>query len=77
MLPPTTTIQDQVNVRIAWTAADVNSDALVEYEILIRASDGTTFAEENASCDGSASGPRTDNYCDIPLTTLRAPGGAF
>jgi hypothetical protein len=72
MLPPTTAIQDLVNVRIAWAAADANSDPLLAYEVLIRTSDGTTFAPETASCDGSAAGPRADNRCDIPLTTLRA-----
>ena len=53
-------------------AADANSDPLSAYEILILTSDGITFSEETSACDGSASGPLTNNYCDIPMATLRA-----
>lgn len=69
---PTTVIQDETNVRVEWVAADANSDPLDEYEILILASDGVTYAEETTSCVGSDSGPLTNSYCDIPLANLRA-----
>lgn len=72
MAAPTTAVQDAVNIRVAWGAADANSDPLIAYEILILTSDGVTFAEETSSCDGSTSGPLTSNYCDIPMATLRA-----
>jgi hypothetical protein len=68
---PTTTVQDVVNIRVAWVAADANSDPLVAYEILILTSDGTTFATDTTTCDGSTSGPLANNFCDIPMATLR------
>jgi hypothetical protein len=69
---PTTTKQDDVNVRIGWEAADSNSDPLDAYEIMILTSDGVTYAEESVSCDGSTSDPITNNYCDVPMANLRA-----
>jgi hypothetical protein len=73
MAAPTTAVQDVVNIRVGWVAADANSDPLVAYEILILTGDGTTFAEETTTCDGSSNGPLTNKYCDIPMSTLRAP----
>jgi hypothetical protein len=69
---PTTTIQDETNVRVTWVAADANSDPLDAYEILILASDGVTYEEETSDCDGSDAGPLTNNYCDIAMANLRA-----
>ena len=34
MAAPTTAVQDVLNIRVAWVAADANSDPLIAYEIL-------------------------------------------
>jgi hypothetical protein len=52
MPAPTTSIQDAVNVRVAWEAADANSDPLDAYEVLIATSSGD-FLTELTDCDGS------------------------
>jgi len=72
MLAPTSAIAGEVYVRVAWAAADANSDPLDAYEVLIATSAGT-FETELTACDGASAGPVSDNYCDIPLLTLRAP----
>ena len=60
-------------MRISWSAADVNSDPLEAYEVLILTSDEETYVEEITFCDGEAdSNIRSKNYCDIPMTTRRA-----
>ena len=69
---PTTTKENEIYVRIAWSAADSNSDPLDAYEIMILTSDGTTYAQELVSCDGSSSDPIANNYCDVPMASLRA-----
>ena len=70
MLTPTTSISE-VNVRVAWTAADSNSDPLDAYEVLIATSAGS-FVTELTACNGATAGPLSNNFCDIPLLTLRA-----
>ena len=73
MAATTTAVRDLVNIRVGWVAADANSDPLAAYEVLILTGDGVTFAEDTTTCDGSSTGPLTNNYCDIPMATLRAP----
>jgi len=73
MAAPTTTISGATNVRVAWTAADGNSAVLDAYQVWILASDGTTFAEDSVYCGGANTlTTLISNYCDIPLTALRA-----
>jgi len=60
MLAPTTAISSAVNVRVAWVAADANSDPLDAYEVLIATKAGT-FVAELTDCDGSTAGPLSNN----------------
>jgi hypothetical protein len=68
---PTTAISGLVNVRVAWVAAYANSEPLDAYEVLLATSSGA-FVAELSSCDGASAGPLSNNFCDIPLLTLRA-----
>ena len=73
MRPPQTAIHtDPTFVRISWTGAEANSDPLTDYEILILTSVSEVYSTETSSCDGSDNTILANNYCDIPLTTLRA-----
>ena len=58
-------------VRITWTAAPANSDALTAYEILIRETGGVQYSA-SASCDGSLASVRAAGYCEVPFTVLRS-----
>ena len=40
-------------VKIAFTPPAANGETITHYDIEIRYSDGTTFAEDNTDCDGS------------------------
>jgi hypothetical protein len=64
---------DPLSVKISWTAPDDNSDAIVEYEILIGKTGGTEYAEEPVACDGVDASIVSARQCFVPLTTLRAP----
>jgi hypothetical protein len=67
---------DALAVEISWTAPTNNYDALTEYEVLILQSDGVTYAEEPATCDGTGNTDMlNDRECSIPLQTLRTDFG--
>lgn len=51
---PVTTVVDLVNVKISWLLPVTNGDAITKYQILILQSDGVTYSESVAYCDGSA-----------------------
>jgi hypothetical protein len=61
-------------VKIVFTAPADNGDTITGYEIEIQYSDGTTYAEETTSCDGSDGTIMTNMYCTIPMATLRNAG---
>jgi len=48
----TTALESITYVRISWSAPHDNSNAIIEYEILIKQKDGT-YSELTAECDGS------------------------
>lgn len=41
------------NIVISWTAPYDNGSPILSYDVLIRKSDGATFALDTANCDGS------------------------
>ena len=61
---------DAVRVLISWTAPATNYDAILEYEVLVRESDGVTFTEETTACDGAGTQQAdmlADRECSIEL----------
>lgn len=64
---------DPKAVKISWSAPADNSDPITEYQILIRKTGGTEYAEELVHCDGANATVAAARQCYIPLTTLRAP----
>ena len=69
MATVTTTI-DSDNVKITFVAPDDNGDSITGYDIEIRYSDGTTFAE-SSDCDGSTGLIIGQLYCTVAMATLR------
>jgi hypothetical protein len=67
----TTTISD-IYVKLSWDLPSERSSTIVEYEILIAATDGTTFTEETSHCEGSLAAVVSARYCHVPMATLRA-----
>lgn len=61
-------------VKINFAAPGDNGDTITGYDLEIRYSDGTTYAEETTNCDGSDGTIKTNMYCTIPMTLLRAAG---
>lgn len=71
-----TIVKNGLNVDISWNLPDNNSDAIDAYEILILKSDGTTWLEDAANCDGTNdSNVITNRICSIPFTILRSTYG--
>lgn len=69
--PAPATARAGTAIRISWDAPDHNGLAVTQYEILILAVDGSSWAA-TASCDG-ASGPVVqDRQCEVLMTTLRS-----
>lgn len=58
-------------VRITFYSPASNGATITKYQIVILASDGSTYYETTTYCDGSNSGIISNMYCDIPMTTLR------
>lgn len=67
----TTTIAD-VFVKVALTAPNDRSSAIIEYEVLIQHQDGSTFSAMTTYCDGSLPVVVSSRYCLIPMSALRA-----
>ena len=73
MATVTTTSQNGgTHVRIFWTAPSAHSSAIDSYKILIGQSDGATFTENLANCNGADATIKSQQYCDVPMTVLRA-----
>lgn len=62
---------DPLSVKISWTAPNDNNEVIIEYEILIRKSGGTEYAEETVTCDGVNAAIVSARQCFVPITTLR------
>ena len=67
--------ENGLNVRIAWSAPDANSEAIIDYQILILKSDGVTWVEDTTDCLGTAPTVISNLYCDVPYTVLRTNYG--
>ena len=63
---------DVTAVKIEWVEPYDNSEPIIDYEVLIRQSDGLTFTEETTHCNAQEDPPKSQRYCFIPLTVLRA-----
>lgn len=71
-----TIVKNGLNVDISWTPPSDNSDSIDAYEILILKSDGTTWLEDTANCDGTNdANVITNHICSIPFTVLRSTYG--
>lgn len=66
---PTTTIFGSY-VRISWTAPNSNGSPITKYLIQIKQSDGVTYSESVAYCDGSLATIRSNARCDVPISSL-------
>jgi len=66
---PTTSVVG-LYVRISWTAPTTNGSPITKYQIKIRQSDGLTFSESIAYCDGSQATIRDNTSCDVPISSL-------
>lgn len=71
MTAVTTSIVDSVNVRVSWAKPYENSEAIDAYKILILQSNGI-YSELLEYCDGSSAVIILQEYCDIPMASLRA-----
>ena len=69
-----TTVTASSKVRFTWVAPDDRGDAIQSYQVLVRASDPSSFLEDTTDCDGSDPTIRANAYCEIPLATLQAGG---
>lgn len=58
-------------MRISFVPPEDNGETIDSYTILILASDGS-LSEDTTNCDGTTSTIKTQEYCDIPMTTLRS-----
>ncbi len=67
----TTTVETNVNVKIAWVAPDSNHKPITDYQILIGDHNAVNFIETKSLCDGSRSQVMSVNYCIIPISALR------
>lgn len=72
VLSVTQSTVNSANVLISWTAPASNGAALSAYLVEIRQSDGTTFTEDSANCDGSDSNILAAASCEVPMSSLWA-----
>ena len=56
-------------VLISWSQPDDNSQPLMYFNILIRASDGVNFFEDEANCSGADA---QITSCLVPMSVLTA-----
>ncbi len=68
---PVTTVIDNIYVKLSWDYPADNSDAVTEYEILIRKSDLTNFEIEPINCNGQNNAVVSKRYCHVPMSLLR------
>lgn len=69
-LPSTTFAPDTVTIK--WDTPVTNGAIVTAYVIKIRHSDGGTFTENIANCNGTIASIVTATSCTIPVATLRA-----
>lgn len=55
-----------LSVVVTWTAPPNRGSAITSYTIKFRQSDGTTYTEDKAICDGSLAATRNARSCTIP-----------
>lgn len=65
-----TSIESDGSVLIDWTAPANNGDSISAYTIEIY--DGSSYATETSSCDGSDATIISNSACTIPMSTLTA-----
>jgi hypothetical protein len=58
------------HVAISWDAPTTNGASITAYKILIVTSDGSTFLETTAYCDGTDPQTISDEQCEVPMTVL-------
>jgi hypothetical protein len=63
---------DGTKVKITWTAPYTNSETILDYQILILEKDQLTYFEETLNCNGQVDPVKSQLYCFVPLTVLRA-----
>jgi len=66
MNAPSTTIQDNTNIRISWNAAYSNSDPIVSYEVSIL-SNSNTYVIDSVYCGVNQAQIIANNFCDITM----------
>jgi hypothetical protein len=71
--PVTTWSDANDQITVSWTAPNNNGAPILSYQILIRAQDGTTFAEESTNCNGSQEAVIASQTCIIDVLNLRNP----
>lgn len=73
VLTPTTSIDATTGgIKITWSAANSNGDAVTAYLIEISNSLSVSWIADTTHCDGSSSTVMTNLYCIIPMSTLTA-----
>lgn len=64
-------VVDGTNIKVSWLKPAENSAVITAYKILVRKSDGN-YIEDLGNCDGSQVAIVSQQYCLIPMTTLRS-----
>lgn len=70
-IAPTTSVNTNISVNIAWIKPFDGGSPLTAYTILISHNDGVNFSS-SSSCDGSTTPIITATSCTIPISVLRA-----
>jgi len=63
---------DPTSVKITWLQPYSNSEPVIDYQVVIRHKDLSTFSEESVNCNGAVDPAKTSLYCFVPLTVLRS-----
>lgn len=63
---------DPTSVKITWVQPYSNSEPILDYQILIRRHDLSTFTEDLVNCNGAVDPAKTALSCFVPLSVLRA-----
>ena len=66
---PTTTISGDT-VEITWLTPVTNGSPITSYRVTLRQSDGVTFTEDIANCDGSLSAIVSSQSCQVPIAAI-------